>query len=141
VAIRVGSVALPRAGSGQENDPLADRRLADGADRLVVPRCDAVPIPGEARPGDDGVAGGVGAVRDVGDDAVVDISPDGTVNSKSPGLTTVSARALGQVATAQIGVIENQPGPDYPRTKGNNFIDDLVFVKLRRMNVPPAPLS
>ena len=77
----------------------------------------------------------------VGDDAVVGIEPDGTVSSKTPGITTVSARALGQVATAQIGVIERQPGPAYPQAKGNNFIDDLVFMKLRRMNVPLASLS
>jgi hypothetical protein len=77
----------------------------------------------------------------VGDDAVAGIDPDGTVNSKTPGITTVSARALGQVATAQIGVIESQPGLDYPQAKGNNFIDDLAFTKLRRMNVRPAHLS
>jgi len=77
----------------------------------------------------------------VGDDAVVNATPDGRVTSKTPGITSVSARALGQVATAQIGVIENQPGSDFPETEANNFIDDLVFNKLRKMNVRPAPLS
>ena len=77
----------------------------------------------------------------LGDDDVVNITPDGMVNSKTPGITTVSARALGQVATAQIGVIENRAGPDYPRAKGNNFVDDLVLIKLHRMNLRPAPLS
>ena len=77
----------------------------------------------------------------IGDDSIAGVTPEGTLISKAPGITTVSARALGQVATAQIGVIEAQPGPDYPRIKANNFIDDLVLTKLYRMNLRPAPLS
>ncbi len=77
----------------------------------------------------------------VGDDAIAEVTPDGTLSSKAPGITTVSARALGQVATAQIGVIEARPGADYPQVKPNNFVDDLVLSKLYRMNVRPALLS
>ena len=34
-----------------------------------------------------------------------------------------------------------RPAADFAVPKGNNFIDDLVFAKLREMNVPPFPLS
>lgn len=77
----------------------------------------------------------------IGDDTVIHVTPEGTVDSKTSGITTVSARALGQVATAQIGVIRSAAGPDYPVEPANNFIDDLVLAKLRRMNVRLAPLS
>lgn len=77
----------------------------------------------------------------VGDDAIVDMTSDGRLSAKTPGITTVSARALGQVATAQIGVIPEPVGLDYPNVKVNNFIDELVFTKLHRMNVRSALLS
>ena len=77
----------------------------------------------------------------VGDDVVAEIMSDGTLSAKTPGITTVSARALGQVATAQIGVIQEPVGSDYPHVKGNNFIDELVLTKLHRMNVRPAALT
>ena len=63
------------------------------------------------------------------------------VTSAGRGLTSVLARAMGQVAAAQIGVIDTQPGVQTALPKGNNFIDDLVFAKLREMNVSPSPLS
>ena len=77
----------------------------------------------------------------IGDDTVIHVTPEGTVDSKTSGITTVSARALGQVATAQIGVIRSAAGLDYPVEPANNFIDDLVLAKLRRMNVRLAPPS
>jgi Protein of unknown function (DUF1553)/Protein of unknown function (DUF1549) len=77
----------------------------------------------------------------VGDDTVIRVTPEGMLTSQAPGMTSVMARALGQVATAQIGVVQQAAGPDYPPLKGNNFIDELVLAKLRRMNVRPAPLS
>jgi Protein of unknown function (DUF1553)/Protein of unknown function (DUF1549) len=77
----------------------------------------------------------------VADDTVGTATSSGELTVSAPGLTTVTARAMGQVAAAQLGVILSRPGPDYPKTTGNNFIDDLVFSKMKQMNVIPYPLS
>ena len=76
-----------------------------------------------------------------GDETVIQAGADGTVRAAGSGLTTVMARAMGKVATASIGVIEARPGDDYPDVASNNFIDDLVFAKLREMNERPAALT
>jgi len=76
-----------------------------------------------------------------GDDAIVEVASDGSLKSKAPGITTVSARALGQVATAQIGVIKDGKTLDEVGMKANNFIDELVWNKLHKMKVRPASLS
>jgi hypothetical protein len=76
-----------------------------------------------------------------GNDTVATVGPDGVVTSGGQGLTSVLARAMGQVAAAQVGVIDAQAGTQSALPKGNNFIDDLVFAKLREMNVSPSPLS
>ena len=75
----------------------------------------------------------------VADEAVAKLSKDGTVSAAGPGLTSVMARAMGKVATSQIGVIDQPAGPDYPIIEAANFIDEIVFRKMREMNIPPAP--
>jgi len=75
------------------------------------------------------------------DDTVVTLSPDGKIQTVSPGLTTVTARAFGQVAAAQIGVVALATGQDGPRLAPGNFIDVHVFKKLHEMNAVPTPLS
>ena len=83
-----------------------------------------------------------GEVRFVsGDETIAEVGSDGTVRAAGSGLTTVMARAMGKVATARIGVIQARPGDDYPDIASNNFIDDLVFAKLREMNERPAVLT
>lgn len=75
------------------------------------------------------------------DDTVVTLSPEGKIQAVSPGLTTVTARAFGQVAAAQIGVAARLDSTDPVNLTPVNFIDVHVFKKLREMNVAPAPLS
>ncbi len=77
----------------------------------------------------------------VGDDATIQLEAQGEVKSLSPGLTTVTARAFGQVATAQFGVVREAADSNYPHEKGQNFVDDHVLAKLRKMNIRPAGLS
>lgn len=67
--------------------------------------------------------------------------PDATVVARRRGLTVLTARARGLTATAQFAVIERRAGAGYPRLEANNFIDDFVFAKLRRVNVAPFPLA
>jgi len=69
------------------------------------------------------------------------VETPGVAVSGKPGLAAVGARAMGKVATSQIGVIAERAGEDFPVPPPNNFIDELVFAKLRQMNVRPAPLS
>ncbi|MSO24282.1 MAG: DUF1553 domain-containing protein, partial [Acidobacteria bacterium] len=75
------------------------------------------------------------------DQGVARIADEGVMTAAGPGLTTVMARAMGKVATAQIGVIEAVASPAYLRVKSNNFVDDFVFAKLRQMNVPSSPVT
>ncbi len=77
----------------------------------------------------------------VADDSVGKLASPGEMTAVAPGLTTVMARAMGQVATAQIGVILSRASSDYPVCQANNFVDDLVFSKMKQMNVAPYPLS
>jgi hypothetical protein len=73
------------------------------------------------------------------DDSVARVAPGGTVTASARGLTTVMARAMGQVATAQVAVITG--GAEVPLTTGNNYIDAAVFAKMRDLAVEPWPLS
>lgn len=77
----------------------------------------------------------------VADDSVASISPEGVLTTSSNGMTAVLARAMGQVAAAQVGVIPALPGSSEEEIKADNFIDRAVFGKLRKMNIAPYPLS
>lgn len=75
------------------------------------------------------------------DSVVAAIAPDGLATAGSRGLTAVLARGMGLVAAARIGVIaEHAPG-DFPKPKSGSFIDELVFAKLRALNLHPAAVS
>ncbi len=83
-----------------------------------------------------------GEVRyETSNDATVKLGSPGTFAGAAPGIANIMARAMGKAATAQIGLITEPSGPGFRHPKPNNFIDDLVFAKLRRMNVPVATLS
>ena len=106
-------------GSGAEQRMIAVGRLSDGSTRDMT--------------------------REVryfaSDDGITKIAPDGTLVAASPGLATITARAMGRVATSQIGVLDAVAGADYPAYDAGNFIDEAVFAKLRQMNVRPADRS
>jgi hypothetical protein len=74
------------------------------------------------------------------DESVVEVSPAGEIRTLRAGETSIMVRTLGKAVAARIAVVA-QPLADYPRTPRNNFIDDLVFAKLRRLNIVPSPLS
>jgi len=75
------------------------------------------------------------------DESVVAVSPGGEVTALRGGETAVMVRTLGKAVAARIEVIENPPLKDYPEAARNNFIDELVFAKLRRLNIVPSSLS
>ena len=74
------------------------------------------------------------------DESVVSAVENGGVASNGRGLTTVMARAMGKVATAQFIVIAERAGADYPHVEANNFIDKHAFRKLREVNIRPFPV-
>ncbi len=74
-------------------------------------------------------------------DAIVKLGSPGSFAAGAPGLATIMARAMGKAATSQIGLITAPSGPDFRHPKPRNFIDGLVFAKLRRMNIPVAGRS
>ena len=75
----------------------------------------------------------------VNDEAVVGPVTRGAVTAKGRGLTTVTARAFGRAATAQLIVIDG--GTPGPRVEAANFIDDYVFAKLRHTRIEPFPVA
>ena len=74
-------------------------------------------------------------------ETVVKLSAPGEFRPTGPGLATILARAMGKAATSQVGVIPSAAGPDFPQTTANNFVDELVFAKLRSMNLRPTGLA
>ena len=69
------------------------------------------------------------------------VDSQGVVRSRRPGEAAVMIRAGGgKVAYARVGVIE-QPRPEGPGVPRSNFIDELVFSKLKRFHVAPSLLA
>ena len=75
------------------------------------------------------------------DESVADVSEQGEVTAKRPGETGITIRTRGKVAVAKIAVIKEPPGAGYPSLPAHNFIDTLVFAKLKKLNIVPSPLS
>ncbi|MEO8660241.1 MAG: DUF1549 and DUF1553 domain-containing protein [Bryobacteraceae bacterium] len=74
-------------------------------------------------------------------DRVAVIAPDGVATATGSGLTTVLARGMGSVAASQIGVIQQKADAHFPSLPPNNFIDELVYAKQKKLNVAPTGLS
>jgi hypothetical protein len=75
------------------------------------------------------------------DESVLDVSPNGEIKAKRAGETAIMVRTLGKAVATRIAVIETPPMKDYPDVPRNNFIDDFIFSKLKRVNTVPSPLS
>jgi hypothetical protein len=75
------------------------------------------------------------------DESVVEVSPGGDLKALRPGETAVMVRTLGKAVAMRIAVVSKPAGNDYPSVPRNNYIDDLVFAKLRRLNIVPSDLT
>ncbi|PYT23825.1 MAG: hypothetical protein DMG58_27275 [Acidobacteria bacterium] len=75
------------------------------------------------------------------DESVVEVSPSGEIQTRRVGETAIMVRTLGKAVAARIAVVAQPPMANYPDVARNNFVDDLVFTKLRRLNIVPSPLS
>jgi len=75
------------------------------------------------------------------DESVVEVSPSGELRTLRAGETAIMVRTLGKAVAVRVAVVEKPPMENYPQVARNNFIDDLVFAKLRRLNIIPSELS
>ena len=69
------------------------------------------------------------------DEAVASVDSAGIVRAGAPGETAIMVRTLGHAAAARVAVIKDPPMLHYPRFESRNFVDDLVFAKLKSANV------
>lgn len=72
------------------------------------------------------------------DDSIATVSVDGLVAAKRSGEAAILVRSLDQVTAARIGVVLSPTVRNYPNVPRNNFIDELVFSKLKRLNIVPS---
>jgi hypothetical protein len=90
-----------------------------------------------------------GSVRDVTNlvryssnvSAIASVSGAGVVTAETPGETAVMVRTLGLAAAVELMVVKDRPMENYPQVTRNNYIDDLVFGKLRKVNLVPSRLT
>jgi len=75
------------------------------------------------------------------DESVVEVSPLGEIKTRRAGETAIMVRTLGKAVAARIAVVEKPPMANYPDVPRNNFIDELVFAKLKRLNIIPSALA
>src|SRR5258708_36634509 len=68
-------------------------------------------------------------------------SASGEIRAKRAGETAIMVRTLGKAVAARIAGVEKPPMANYPEAPRNNFIDELVFAKLKRLNIVPSGLS
>lgn len=71
---------------------------------------------------------------------VAEVEPDGTVRVKAPGDAALIVRYRSEPALTQVLVPRPGSAP-FPAVAPHNFIDRHILAKLRRLNIPPAPLA
>lgn len=89
-----------------------------------------------------------GAVRDItaltafdsSDEGIGMISPAGVVSHQGRGEVTVLARYLDKVSTTQLTFLTERPDFQWPNPPEETKIDQLVFAKLRQLQIQPSEL-
>jgi hypothetical protein len=80
------------------------------------------------------------ALYSTNDDAVAEVKSSGLVTTRDCGTTSIMVRYSGQVVAARVAMPFGgvEVGKDFaPR----NFVDEAVLAELRRLRLPPSPLS
>jgi Protein of unknown function (DUF1549)/Protein of unknown function (DUF1553) len=75
------------------------------------------------------------------DESVIEINAAGEIRTLRAGETAIMVRTLGKAVAVRVEVVAKPPMANYPETPCNNFIDDLVVAKLKRINIVPSRLS
>ena len=81
------------------------------------------------------------AVYESKDEPVAAVTESGLVTSERWGGTAILARYLGVVSSSFITVPREADEKPYPEILTNNFIDEFVAAKLKKLNVRPSELS
>ena len=81
------------------------------------------------------------AVYESKDEPVATVTESGLVTSTRWGGTAILARYLGVVSSSFLTVPREDDGKPFPDIPTNNFIDEFVATKLRKLNVRPSELS
>ncbi len=75
------------------------------------------------------------------DEPVASVTESGLVTSERWGGTAILARYLGVVSSSFITVPRESDEKPFPEVLTNNFIDEFVAAKLKKLNVRPSELS
>lgn len=119
-SIRMEPAELAFKKPGEEKQVVVKARFADGSEHDITPFCDFR----------------------TNDDAVADVSNLGLARGLKPGSTAVIVSYRGNVLPLNVLVPQELPaGFAYPKTPENNFIDALVFARLKLLNMVPSDLS
>ena len=81
------------------------------------------------------------AVYESKDEPVATVTESGLVTSTRWGGTAILARYLGVVSSSFITVPREDDGKPYPEIQTNNFIDEFVGAKLKKLRVRPSELT
>ncbi len=106
-------------GAGREQEVVATGRLSDGT---------TLDLTAQVR-------------WSVEDEAVAKVDTAGRTVAGAPGMTTVTARAMGKAATAQFIVTADGDNRALRFPEPANFIDEHVFRTLRMVGLEPFPVS
>ena len=71
---------------------------------------------------------------------IVEVDENGFMRAGKPGEAAILIHAVGQVASAGVGVIA-KPVASYPKVRPRNYIDQFVLAKLRKLHIVPSELS
>jgi len=75
------------------------------------------------------------------DETIAAVNDAGEITAKRQGETNIMVRTQGRTTVARVAIIPQALGPGYPTVPENNFIDGLVFAKLKKLNVVPSDLA
>ncbi len=89
-----------------------------------------------------------GSVRDVtkltkfssSDEQIATVSANGLLTGRQRGQVAVMARYLDQLVSCQFTLVRDIDGFKWPNPPANNYIDDLVYEKLRQLQYEPSRL-
>ncbi|MFM7040092.1 MAG: DUF1553 domain-containing protein [Planctomycetaceae bacterium] len=77
---------------------------------------------------------------DTSDESIARISPHGVVSREGRGEATILARYLEKMSTTQITFLTERPDFQWPAAPEETRIDQLVFGKLRQLQIQPSDL-
>ena len=76
----------------------------------------------------------------VGNDSIVQVTPEGESKAVGRGQTHVMVRAMGRVAVARVGVVDEAPMAEYPPLSAHNFVDEAMIRQWKELNLVPSEI-